>query len=160
MNTMNPTIPYPQSRSLWPYAIIAWMALFATGVVSYIVFAQGHRMELVRADYYEQDVRFQERMDRVERTRAMPHPVSVAHAGGRITLTLPAEHARAGAVGTVELYRPSDARLDRELPLAVDAHGGQTIDARDLRPGLWKVRVSWTAAGEDYFHDESVVIGS
>ena len=45
------------------------------------------------------------------------------------------------------------------MQLAVNAEGAQRLDAKSLRPGLWKVRVQWTAAGQDYFFDEAVVIG-
>jgi len=36
--------------------------------------------------------------------------------------------------------------------------GRQQIDARELRPGLWRVRIRWTAGTEEFFRDEAVVI--
>jgi hypothetical protein len=50
--------------------------------------------------------------------------------------------------------------LDREIKLELDAKGVQAIDASSLLPGLWKVRVSWTADQKDYFTDQKVVIGA
>jgi hypothetical protein len=43
--------------------------------------------------------------------------------------------------------------------LEVDAAGRQSLDARDLRPGLWKVRIQWAVDGQEYFTDQSVVLG-
>jgi hypothetical protein len=138
---MNTPAPKP-ARSFWPYAIIVWMTLFATGVFSYIVFAQGHKMDLVGADYYDQEIKFQQQIDRVDRTRAVERQVAVTFADGAIRIALPPEHVGQNPTGTVHLYRPSNAKLDQRLPLALDATAAQRIDAQNLLPGLWKVRIT------------------
>lgn len=154
---MNTPAPKP-ARSFWPYAIIVWMTLFATGVFSYIVFAQGHKMDLVGADYYDQEIKFQQQIDRVDRTRAVERQVAVTYADGAIRIALPTEHAGQNPTGTVHLYRPSNAKLDQHLPLALDAAAAQRIDAQNLLPGLWKVRITWKAGDQEFFHDQSVVL--
>ncbi len=63
-----------------------------------------------------------------------------------------------GATGNLHLYRPSDARLDRNVPLALNAAGIQRLDAKELRDGLWKVRVKWRFDGKDYFVDQPVIV--
>ena len=110
--------------------------------------------------YYEEELRFQKQMDRVQRTQALPKDLSIklAAASRTIALGLPSEHASQSPTGSVQLYRPSDARMDRQIPLAVDAAGRQTLDAATLDPGLWKLRVTWMAGGKEYFHDTSLVI--
>jgi hypothetical protein len=40
----------------------------------------------------------------------------------------------------------------------VNTVGEQVLDAKPLRPGLWKIRVQWTIGGEDYYFDQTVVI--
>ena len=49
------------------------------------------------------------------------------------------------SAGSIELYRPSAAGMDRAVRLEPDANGVQRLDAAGLAPGLWQVRVSWTA---------------
>lgn len=149
-------------RSLWPYGIIAAFAIFITGTVALIVLACSHRTDLVSNDYYEQEIKFQNHLDRLRRTKALDVPGSVAYdaAKQRITISLPAEQLRQAVSGRVQLYRPSAAGLDRQLTLAPDSDGVQIVEARDLRPGLWKVRVSWTVGDNDYFMDQKIVIGS
>ena len=34
----------------------------------------------------------------------------------------------------------------------------QSLDASALKPGLWKIRVSWTVGQQDYFIDQKIVI--
>jgi hypothetical protein len=71
-----------------------------------------------------------------------------------IVIALPA----AQASGVIQFYRPSNAKLDHEIPLAIDAHGVQTIDAKAMAAGLWKVRLQWSVNGQEYFFDQAVVV--
>lgn len=147
-------------RNPWPYAIMAFFACAITGIVSFVLFASQHRMELVRPDYYEHEVRYQEQIDRVNRTRAVRQQVAVSYdfqkAG--LSITLPKGQVQAGLTGKLQLYRPSDSKLDQEIKLTPDAEGTQRVDTSGLKAGLWKVRVSWQVAGQEYYFDQSIVV--
>lgn len=146
----------------WPAAIIGWFVIFFTGIVIYTTWSIRQRTDLVGVDYYDQEIRFQQRLDSMNRTQRVATGVSVnfAAATRQIVIALPAEHVARHPEGTIHLYRPSDARLDHHVKLALNAVGRQTLDAAALSPGLWKVRVAWTVGGEEFFRDETVVISS
>lgn len=137
---------------------MAFFAVLLGSIASFVVFAVRQNQELVRPDYYEQELRHEAQMDRVQRTRALGAQVSLGFADGILSVALPASHAARGITGTIRLYRPSDARLDREMTLTPDASGHQALDVRPIRPGLWKAAVQWTVAGVEYFHEVPVVI--
>src|SRR5262249_15302292 len=120
------------------------------------------KVELVSGDYYEQELKFQGQIERVRRTERLGVEVFVGYDSSKraITVTVPANQSQHPLTGHIQLYRPSAARLDQELPLQLNGEGRQSFDASHLRPGLWKVRVSWTAAGEDYFIEKKLVVGS
>ena len=145
----------------WPAAIIVYFVIFITATAGMIVFSLSHKDELVTSDYYEQEIQFQRQIDRLERTRAIQAGLAVAYdpAAKQIRIELPTEHARQYTEGQVQFHRPSAASLDRRINLEVDpATGRQTVDARPFEPGLWKVRVSWTFAGRQFFFDRNVII--
>ena len=154
---MNITAVY---RNPWPFAIMAFFAVLISCIVAFIIFATRNKMELVHPNYYEDEMRFQQQIDRVKRTRALPAGVAAAYdaSQGTITLSLPPEHARLAASGRIELYRPSDAKLDRHLPLALNAEGTQRVDVTAMRSGLWKLRVHWKAGGDEFFFDQTLLI--
>jgi len=143
----------------WPYGLIAFFAVFISCVVGFGVFAVRQNPDLVRADYYEEELRHQQQMDRVQRTAAVRSQVVLGYDSGRqvISLELPAEHAARQPAGTIHLYRPSDAALDRQMPLAVDPEGRQTLDVRGIAEGRWKIRVTWIAGGEEYFAEQTLL---
>ena len=154
------TLPSKPRLNPWPVAIIAYFIVFTAGIVAYIIFSLGQRMDLVRHDYYDEEIRYQEQINRLGRTGTFATELAATYDSTQaaIAVTIPGSHAQA-ARGTIRLYRPADARLDRELPLTVDAQGRQRVDARNLASGLWKVRVQWNVAGEEYFFDRTLVIG-
>ena len=67
------------SRNLWPLGIIVTFALFFAGTVGLVVMACSQKVDLVSADYYEQELKFQGRIDRVERTRHAATQAAVAY---------------------------------------------------------------------------------
>jgi len=169
MNTnpsQKPSLPLPPPSEIlrknpWPIAIIAYFSVFFTFIVFFIAFASRQRVDLVRADYYEAEIKFQQQIDRVERSRPVAAEVALKYdaRAAKIIVQLPRE-SRAGAYGKIELYRPSDARQDKNIKLTPDATGQQQIDVRELKNGLWKVRVSWTCAGQEYFVEKPITISN
>lgn len=151
--------PADASGNPWPYALIGSLVLGVLGTATLVTIAVTHRTELVAPDYYDQEMRFQTRLDQLRRTEPFADRIAVRHVEGQgIALELPAEHAAGKATGTLTLYRPSEAGADRSFPLALNAAGHQLVPTADLTPGLWKVRVHWRVADLDYFADRKLVI--
>lgn len=148
-------------RNLWPTAIIGFFVLAIVFIVSFIAWSMRQREDLVSADYYEREVKFQSQLDTMNRSQPLATQTVVTFEPKQqaIVITLPTGQTQ-GATGSIHLYRPSDARQDRKLPLALDAQGIQNLDAKNLSNGLWKVRVQWTANGQDYFLDQPVIVTS
>lgn len=154
-NAVSPAPP----RSLWPYAIIGWFILFGSAMAVWVAVAVRQNIDLVSADYYEHEIRYQQQIDRQARTQSNSAEARISYDAGQhqLTVALPVTHA-AQALGKVAFYRPSDAALDRQAKLFTSPAGEQTFDTRTLRPGLWKIRVQWTFHGEEFFSDQSVTI--
>ncbi len=152
--------PRGPGRNLWPYGIAAAFGLFLAGTAGLIVLAAFHRPELVTADYYEQELRYQQTYDSRARTAALGAEAAVTfdEAARRIRVTLPPRHAALRPAGAIHLYRPAAASADRRVALAPDAEGRQELDARDLAPGLWRIRVEWTVADEAYALERQLVL--
>ncbi len=151
-----------KSFNPWPYAIIAFFALAIAACVAYVIFCNLHPVELVSADYYEQEVRYQKQIDSLRRAQQAGTRPAVAYDAARnaITITFPPAASAAGFTGSIQLYRPSAASQDRRLPLRPGPDGIQEIDARPLEPGLWKVKITWESGGANNMIDEHIVVAS
>jgi len=151
------------TRNPWPFGIIAAFVIFISGTVGLIVMTATQKTDLVSDNYYEQELKYQSRIDSLGRA-SQPgfHQASATYdpAGKRILISLPAAHAVRKLTGRIQLYRPSAARLDRQFELDPDSNGLQSVDAGELQNGLWKIRVSWNAEGQEYFLERKIVIGA
>jgi nitrogen fixation protein FixH len=150
-----------RKRSWWPIGIIAFFVAAITYIGGFVIWASNLREDLVANNYYDNEIRYQKEIDLLNRTQKIAGKVTVDYDSARrsILISLPVSPTQT-AVGNVRLYRPSDERLDRSLPLALDAQGVDHFDAKSLSPGLWKIRIEWTVSGQDYLLDRPVVIAN
>ncbi|RSK50020.1 FixH family protein [Hymenobacter rigui] len=159
---MNPTTSSAPQRARWPYAIVAAFGLFA-GFIGYLVQqAMRTSVELVSPDYYQQELAYQQRMESVARTAALPGPVQLTLEPARqqLVLRLPAAVAGAAVRGRVQFFRPSNQQLDFSMPLQPDASREQRISTARMQPGFWRVRFTFTAGGQAYFVERNITLGS
>jgi hypothetical protein len=140
-------------RNPWPYAIVIYFVVFIGAMASWIVFAVRNDQQLVRNDYYDAELKFQADIDGRSRAAAVNASIDYDAAKQIVTITAPEE----ATTGSVYFYRPSNAKLDREISLALK-DGAQAIDVRDFETGLWKIRVRWTLEGTEYRRDAIVVL--
>lgn len=146
----------------WPVSIIIFFTIAILGCGTFIAFCSRHPADLISANYYEEEVRYQGQIDRLQHTQERAPLASVTYDAGTklITVLVPLDQSRPNPSGQIQLYRPSAANLDRRLKLALNPNGVQTIDGASLLPGLWKVRVSWALDNREYFLDQQLVIPS
>ncbi len=144
-------------RNLWPFGIILTFVVFISGTIGLGVMACMHSTDLVDANYYDQEIKYQARIDSEARAQQAGANVSYDKTAHRILIALPATKSVAGQI---QLYRPSAAGLDKEYKLQPAANGIQSLDAAGLQPGLWKIRVSWNSEGRDFFIDQPIIIAA
>ena len=146
----------------WPISIVAFFFVAIIGCCTFVAFCSRHPADLVAADYYEQEVRYQGQIDRLRHAQQNARTATVRYdeASRLICVSLSPNLSPAKATGSIQLYRPSATNLDRQFKLAPDDKGVQTIDAGSLLPGLWKVRVSWIVDDKEFFMDQKIVIGA
>ena len=117
-----------------------------------------HRESMVSENYYEQELKFQDRIDSAARAQKSGANIQLDAAAGRLLVAVPAAQLAQKFSGAIELYRPSSSKLDREFPFAPRADGTQALDVSQLAAGLWEVRVKWTAGGQDYFLERKITV--
>lgn len=145
---------------LWPVCIIAFFVLFVSTMVGFVVWSTHQREDLVSPNYYNEEIRYQQRIDATKRTQSEGVAPRIAYdsAARSIELRFPSPAAMSASTGTVTLYRPSQAELDQQSALKIDAAGTQQIAATSLKPGLWRVKAEWNTAGKAYYAEDSILV--
>lgn len=146
------------NRNLWPLGIITAFVLFFSGIAFVIYITATHAETLVSDSYYDQEVNFQTQIDGAVRAQKAGASISRDAASGDVVITVPASHLSQKLSGTIEFYRPSDPRLDRQFKLQPKADGTQMLDVSKLAAGPWRIRAQWNAGGENYFLQERITV--
>jgi len=144
--------------NLWPYGILAAFLLFAGGLATTVTIAVTHPEDLVNANYYENEVRFQGQMDDAARAQKAGAALSYDSAAHQMLITLPAAQLSQKPSGTVRLYRPDSPKQDRELPLEPRADGTQALNTSTLAAGPWLLQAAWQAGGQGYYLEQKFIV--
>ena len=142
----------------WPFGIILFFVVLICSLATVIVIAATHRDSMVSENYYEQELKFQDRIDSAARAQKSGASVQLDAAAGKLLMAVPASQLTQKFSGAIEFYRPSSPELDRNVQFTPGADGTQTLDVSRLAAGLWQVRVKWSAGGQDYFLEQKITI--
>ncbi|MHC2992432.1 FixH family protein [Pontibacter sp. HJ8] len=145
--------------TLWPYAVVAGLVLFMGYILFFVFQAMNQDVDLISKDYYEQEIAYQEQIDKVARTQALGDVMLDYNAEAKtILLQMPATYKGKSLSGTITLFRPSDDKLDKQIPLQLGRDQSQLIEAEALETGIWKVRVHFSAGEEAYYTEKIIQI--
>ena len=142
----------------WGWGIALAYSVFALSLLGFLVFALRQDNSLVVEDYYQQDLDYQQRKQRVANYRDSGAKVLHEYdaAGDRLTLRFPPELKPVS--GEVLFYRPSSAKQDLKVALRTDSLGVQEIPLARLIPGNWKLQVEWRSGTLDYLLEDQVFL--
>ncbi len=154
---MTNVTPAAAGRTRWPYAIVAVFLLFAGYIGFMVQQALRTTVDLVSPDYYQQEMAYQQRMETVARTAALPAPVQLTYdAAARVLwFRLPPALAGQAVRGKLHFFRPSNQKLDFSLPLQA---GSQQFSTARMQPGYWRARLDFTAGGQPYFIEKELTL--
>lgn len=138
----------------WALGMVLLYGGFAAFVLGFLLYSSFQKVELVTPNYYEQEIRYQDQIEKIRRTKALSESLTWSLSGRMLTIRFPEALKDKVISGTVTFYRPSDSSMDRKVPLAVGASLLQDFPLASLAAGWWKMKVEWTAGTESYYHEE------
>jgi hypothetical protein len=149
-----------RSVASWPLTIGIVYTLFVLIFVSLIVFSTFVKVDLVTDNYYEQEIKYQQQIDRIQRANSLSTPIRWSYTDVKQTLTLqfPSETKTQEVKGSILFFRPSDSRMDKKIALNLAQDRTQTISTNNLSAGFWKLKIFWIMNQTDYYQEGNLVI--
>jgi hypothetical protein len=144
----------------WAWGIAVVYSFFVLILVGFVIFSTLNQVDLVSDDYYAQEIKYQQQIDRINRARTLDHTVTwrLENNEQKIYLTFPALKKDRIISGKIILFRPSDATKDRVYPLHPNRNGVQVIDVRSLSKGFWRLKIFWNINKLEFYEEGIVVI--
>ncbi len=142
----------------WGIRIVIVYVAFVAMIVFMIVRTMGEKVELVTSDYYQEELRFQQQIDKANAVKDLGAVPMITANAEAIEIQFPDTLMQQGITGKIRLYRASDASKDVVMDLRPGADGMQLVSTENLLTGLYDVKLSWSSGGEDYYYERSIYI--
>ncbi|GAB4291790.1 MAG: FixH family protein [Ignavibacteriaceae bacterium] len=138
----------------WGTGIVIAMIIFMAISTGMMLIFMNQKVDLVTENYYEKELKFQEEIDRLERTKKTGNEVNIIKENDHLILTFPSGISGKNVSGEIYFYRPSDSSLDFKIPLSLEGDSVLYLKTTDLTKGLWKLKLNWIYDGENYFTEK------
>jgi hypothetical protein len=105
--------------------------------------------ELVTDEYYSKDLEYQQDLNASANLGAFKGEVKLLKVAEGLEIEFPESMNSESITGTVNLYRPSNEKLDFELPLR-SSDNRFLVPADHLVEGRWNISIKWEFNGKPY----------
>ena len=144
----------------WGTGIVIAFALFMTFILYFVFKVQSdskYDNELVVEEYYKHDVHFGDEMVRIQNAHDLARKPIITKTTEGITIVFPDVFVPKNIKGNVSLYRPSNKKLDFEIPISL-SNPTLLIPKKSLVGGRWDINMEWQYDGKSYLTKETIYI--
>ncbi len=142
----------------WGTGIVIAFALFITFILYFVFKVQSdskYDNELVVEEYYKQELKFEGQMSKEQNAKDMVEKVVISTKEEGIVIDFPANYDITKIQGKVSLYRPSNQKLDFEIPISLSGPH-LLIPKSNLVGGRWDISLDWSYDGKEYLNKETI----
>jgi hypothetical protein len=142
----------------WGTGIFIVIALFILAVAAFLIYTSNQDIKLVENNYYEKELAYQDRIDKLINADSLPWKIHVKQEPGIIIIQFPQLDTALTPAGTILFYRPSDPEKDFSVPLQLNDSSWQVIDIMGINKGKWVIKLDWHMGGKKYYFEEGLII--
>jgi hypothetical protein len=142
----------------WGWKISIFMGVYMIGIISVVWFSMTRDVNLVAEDYYQQELAYEEQINRQKNTELLLEKPTFGFNVNRKLVILSFPDDILPEKGQLIFYRPSDFTQDRKFRLELDEASQQSFSTESLLPGLWKAKLFWEKDDKAYFQEFVIVI--
>ncbi len=142
----------------WGVGVTIVIVVFTIVTLAFVFFAFTQDVNLVRDDYYAEELKYETRIEQIKRTKNLANPLKVSVKGKGLKFSYPKNFKVGKIKGDVLLYRPSDRGSDIKFSILLDSLNQQNISTSQMIKGMWKAQVSWSANDTTYFNEEIIMV--
>ncbi len=130
---------------------------FVCLILTLVFMSYGQKVELVSADYYAQELKFQDKIDATNNAKALSFGIHYTISDKVLLLKIDSMMLTNDFSGTVTFFRPSDSSKDVQLKFNF-INNKQVIETKLLEHGVYKMQLNWISNHKNYFKEEVVFI--
>jgi len=138
----------------WIVVSFVAFALFIGGLVTVCVTQD---ISLVSKQYYQDELIYQDQLDRVKNTNALTVKPTIEVVDHGI-LQVSFDSFTQVEQGELILFSPAKAKQDRHINLKGTNGTVQQFDVRNIEKGMYRARMKWAMDGKEYYLEQVIFI--
>jgi hypothetical protein len=142
----------------WGTGILITIIIFMSITVLTGIYLMNQDVQLVTDNYYEKDLKYQNQIDKLNRTAALEEKVEIKFDGLAVELVFPTSFDKSKLSGEIYFYRPSDRKKDFTIPLTLNSEARQIIPVTRIDKGFWRIKLSWSSDGIEYYNERAITV--
>ena len=144
----------------WGTSIVIAFALFISFIMYFVITVQSdskYDNELVVDEYYKKDSQYGDDYLKMQNVENLTEKPNVIQDKDSIKITFPAAFVPKELKGTVSFYRPSNKKLDFQVPISL-SKPSLLIPKTNLVGGRWDIYIDWDYQSKSYKMKETIYI--
>ncbi len=139
----------------WGNRVIIILVVFVAGIISMVYISMRQTNEVMDANYYEREMKYQQVIDGKKNLLSLNDSVSIKNNGAVIKIAFPPSTVAKLDSGSIQFMKLSDAKDDKFIPMSGSKTELYQIPLSYIARGFYKVRVEWSNEGKPYYHEQN-----
>jgi hypothetical protein len=140
----------------WGAGITALYLSFVAGILVLVLMSVNQKIDLVTDQYYEEETKFQEKLNKTKRAKALQEPLQWEVNQEGLTVVYP--ESGKNIIGKINLYCPSNEQNDRSFDIQ-NQDNKQFIPAAKIPNGRYRLQIDWKNGTDTYWNEDVIVMG-
>lgn len=142
----------------WGYRVMFLYVGFAGLIIYFVTRSMNEKVDLVTPDYYAQELKFQDKIESINRNNDLNQALGIEYSDAGIIITYPTDLQNKTITGAINIFRPSDKSKDQTIEITPDKEMKQTINTTSLSKGMYRIKVDYEVDGSGYYSEKQIVI--
>ncbi len=141
----------------WGTGLVVAMALFMGFILYMVIIMSTNKkfgFDLVTEEYYAKEMVYQKEIDAETNTNNLKEKIVFETTDNGLKLIFPKTFEASKIKGNVFLYRPSNQKLDFNVPLVLE-DSNVLIPGEKLIGGRWNIIIDWEYEGKPFMYKKS-----
>ena len=142
----------------WGGGLVIGMILFISFILYFVIQIMTndkYEYELVTEDYYSKEMIFQDQLYADRNSFLLEENIKSARTSEGVLFTFPENLKHSQISGTLSIYRPSNKKLDFDLPLKLNG-ASFLVPGDKLVEGMYNFIVYWEYEGKSYRYKDVI----
>ena len=131
------------------------LAIFYSCFVAFMLFMVWQstvmKTELVTADYYGKELKYQEQLNKMQRASGLGDTISWTVNSHQVLLNFPKAVAGKTVKADILFYKPDNSLRDFNISCHPDSTGSCLIASEKFHHGVYKMDIDWSAGNQTYY---------